>query len=89
MLKDRNIRAGFKSYRFKAFRLMKGISLQLRHYTSLSEVNKHYLFEYVQHRARVAIEVIANCSRNYQVFFFSESSVNGVIYKEQFSGNAA
>lgn len=74
MLKDRNIRAGFKSYRFKAFRLMKGISLQLRHYTSLSEVNKHYLFEYVQHRARVAIEVIANCSRNYQVFF-SQSQV--------------
>ena len=54
---------------------MKGSSLQLRHYTSLSEVNKRYLFEFVQHRARVA--------------FFSESSVNGVIYKEQFSGNAA
>ena len=75
MLKDRNFRAGFKNCRFKAFRLMKGSSLQLRHYTSLSEVNKRYLFEFVQHRARVA--------------FFSESSVNGVIYKEQFSGNAA
>ena len=69
---------------------MKGSSLQLRHYTSLSEVNKHYLFEYVQHQARVVIEIIANCSRrNYQVSFFSESSVNLGICKEQFAGNAA
>ena len=28
------------------------------------------------------LEIIANCSRNHQVSFFSESSVNGSIYKE-------
>ena len=61
---------------------MKGSSLQLRHYSSLTEVKKRYLFEYVQHRARVVIEIIANCSRNHQVSFFSESSVNGGINKE-------